>query len=402
MRTAIILGRGVEGCGVTRCAVEFQKATTGTKIFATIDKKWPRRKSMVFENTDFKCANWEEVQPIVDEINRDFDNVLVYSVPPKNMTDECRDNFVKMLKSIKLKRGLVQLDHSIHSIVRNGNFKEVCEELDVLMTHSLTSDFCRWLKKNEIETPVKKMALGFNYADHRKKYWKPIEEQDPRLVRWIGRTTGWKGPGLMIDFHNEMLMKEDYITVLEGLEASISWGSIVWKDKEQTVARPCINKFRPRKELGETRFAKDGSDYGTEQHGQPAYLYPPYTNHDCMERMSLGAFGSDLYHLKPQKYGNNIENCHAECIAVGNVPIFHKHFGDHVVHRVTGNPVSQDKHSGTIFLDYTNFEECRDLMVKLSNDMIMREEWRNMSYDYWVQHSDASICVQEILDNLTS
>ena len=53
MKIAIILGRGVEGCGVTRCSIEFEKATPDTKIFATIDKKWARRDTMNFDRDEF-------------------------------------------------------------------------------------------------------------------------------------------------------------------------------------------------------------------------------------------------------------------------------------------------------------------------------------------------------------
>ena len=119
-----------------------------------------------------------------------------------------------------------------------------------------------------------------------------------------------------------------------------------------------------------------------------------------MKRMAKSAFGSDLYHLKAHMYGNNIENCHAEVVASGTIPIFHKHFCDNVVHRVTGNPVTKDSHSGTIGLDDSNFQESRELMLKLSNDPVMRDEWREMSFEYWKAHSDASICTLEIIENL--
>ena len=402
MKIAIILGRGIEGCGVTRCAIEFQKATPNTTIFATTDKKWARRDTMVFDRKEFKCADWSQTQKIINSINENYDAALIYSVPARNTPEDTQANFVRMLKEITVRKGIVQLDHKIHSMSRNGRFDECCTNVDVLMTHSMQSDFVRWLAKRNVTTPMKKMALGFNYAEHRKKYWKPIEHQDPRTIRWIGRTSGWKGPNLMMDFHRDCMQNRGFITILEGLEAQIGWWTLLYNDKERTNPKyqqhQVNNRFRPRKELGETKF--DPTEYGTESHGSAVYMYPPYNNHECMERMSRSAFGSDLYHLKAHMYGNNIENCHAECIASGTVPIFHKHFGDNVYHRVTGNPVSQDKHSGTVFLDESSFSQTAELLVKLSKDPVLRDEWRNMAYDYWVEHSDASICVQEIIDNL--
>jgi len=406
-KIAIILGRGVEGCGVTRCAVEFQKATHDTKIFATLDKKWSRRDTMVFDKDEFTCGNLEEMTRVLNEVNENFDMVLIYSVPSKKHPEDCQTNFVKLVQGISLPKAIVQLDHKMQSLSRNGRFDEICSSVDVLMTHSLESDFTRWAKRENVTTPFKKMALGFTYDDHREKYWLPIEEQDHKTVRWIGRLSGWKGPNLMMDFHAQRLMKENYITILEGLEASIGWAGILYEKGDNKNGKPfyedneIVNYFRPRKELDEVKFTEDL--YGKETPGAGAYLYPPYTNVDCMKRMAKSAFGSDLYHLKAHMYGNNIENCHAEVIASGTIPIFHKHFCDNVIHRVTGNSITEDSScSGTIGLDHTNFDETRELMVKLSNDPVMRDEWREMAFMYWKKHSNAETCASEIIKNLES
>ena len=106
--------------------------------------------------------------------------------------------------------------------------------------------------------------------------------------------------------------------------------------------------------------------------------------------------------MKAETYGNNIENCHAEIVASGAVPIFHKHFCDNVIHRVQDKPVTQCTNTGTIGLDYTNFEECRDLMVKLKNDPSMRDDWREMAFEFWKQHSDGEMVVNEIIELATS
>ena len=40
MKIGVILGRGVEGVGLTKNVVEFQKLFPQVEIFATIDKLW--------------------------------------------------------------------------------------------------------------------------------------------------------------------------------------------------------------------------------------------------------------------------------------------------------------------------------------------------------------------------
>ena len=120
-----------------------------------------------------------------------------------------------------------------------------------------------------------------------------------------------------------------------------------------------------------------------------------------MERLSLSGFGSDLYHLEAHMYGNNIENCHAEIVASGAIPIFHKHFCDNVIHKVQGDPITKCKNTGTIALDQTNYDETREIMLKLVNDPKMRDDWREMAFDFWKQHSDSKDVISEIIQLAT-
>jgi hypothetical protein len=395
-KVAIVLGRGTEGCGVTQCAIQMQKVTNAD-ILSAKDKKWGRAKGLDIRQEEFMMGT--EWAQYAQKINENYDLCIIYSVPSKSHPQDCQDNFVSFLKAINIRKAFINVDHKAASIARNANLKEVCENVDVIMTHSLANDFSKFMTKNKIETPLTKMSLGFDYDGHRAEHWRPIEFQQHNLVRWIGRTAMWKGPNLMIDFHQDALMENGFITVLEGLEASIQYPLVLYRDnaaEKPQDRRKVMNYFRPEKEYNEVKFTSDL--YGKEEVGNGAYLYPQYINSEAMFRLSLSAFGSDLYYLKAETYGNNIENCHAECVASGTVPLFHKHFCDNVIHKVQGDPISQCKDSGTIGVDYTNFEECKDLMIQLMKDPMMRDDWREMSFEFWKQHSDAGPVVNEIID----
>jgi hypothetical protein len=399
-KVAIVLGRGTEGCGVTQCAIQMQKVT-GADILSAKDKKWGRAKGLDLRQEEFMMGT--EWQKYAQKINENYDLCIIYSIPSKSHPQDCQDNFIPFLQAISIRKAFINVDHKAASIARNANLKEVCENVDVIMTHSLENDFSKFMQKNKIKTPLTKMGLGFDYDGHRAKYWLPIEEQQHNMVRWIGRTAMWKGPSLMIDFHQDALMNNGFITVLEGLEASIQYPLVLYRDNNQdspTDRRLVENYFRPEKQYNEVKFTPDL--YGKEVEEKGAYLYPQYINSEAMDRMAHSAFGSDLYHLKAETYGNNIENCHAECVAAGTVPLFHKHFCDNVIHKVQGKPVSQCKDSGTIGVDYTNFDECRDIMTKLKNDPAMRDDWREMAFEFWKQHSDGDEVVKEIIDLATN
>ena len=395
MKTIIVLGRGTEGCGVTQCAIQMQKVT-GATILSANDKRWGRAKGLDLRQVEMNMGSqWKEMADLVNQ----NDLCVVYSIPSKSHPQDCQDNFLKFLDAVKIRKAFINVDHKAASIARNANLKEVSEKVDVIMTHSLQNDFSSFMSKNKVKTPLTKMGLGFDYDGHRAKYWRPIQEQQHNMVRWIGRTAMWKGPALMIDFHEQALMEHEFITVMEGLEASIQYPLVLYRDNKNenpTDRRKVVNYFRPEKQHGETqKFLEEF--HGQEKIGQGAYLYPQYINDEAMKRMALSAFGSDLYHLKAETYGDNIENCHAECIASGTVPLFHKHFCDNVIHAKQGKPISQCQYSGTIGVDYTNFQECRELMVKLKNDPSMRDDWREMAFEFWKQHSDARPVVDDII-----
>lgn len=395
-KVAIVLGRGTEGCGVTQCAIQMQKVTNAD-ILSAKDKKWGRAKGLDIRQEEFMMGT--EWAHYAQKINENYDLCIIYSIPSKSHPQDCQDNFISFLKAINIRKAFINVDHKAASIARNANLKEVCENVDVIMTHSLENDFSKFMTKNKIQTPLTKMGLGFDYDGHRAEHWRPIAFQQHNMVRWIGRTAMWKGPNLMIDFHQDALMENGFITVLEGLEASIQYPLVLYRDnaaEKPQDRRKVMNYFRPEKEYNEVKFTSDL--YGKEEIGNGAYLYPQYINSEAMFRLSLSAFGSDLYHLKAETYGNNIENCHAECVASGTVPLFHKHFCDNVIHKVQGDPVSQCKNSGTIGVDYTNFNECRDLMIQLKLDPMMRDDWREMAFEFWKQHSDAEPVVTEIID----
>lgn len=401
----ILMGRGIEGCGITRSVSEFKKFYgDDVQVWATSDFDWIREGDEQYGFNKFLGADWVQCQAVVELADK-ADHVITYSLPSKDKhPKECQDNFLKMLKTIKTHKTMIHCDHSNHAMHNNANLTEIMQAVDLMMAHSLEGEVGKWKIKNGITTPLTTMGVGFNYDLARTKWWKPIELQDSYRVRWIGRTALWKGPNLMIDFHQEMLRPHGYITVLEGMEASIQSPLILFKDGyDKQVPKDVTQRFRGPK-------AGRIFTYGEEVPGNGAYLYPPYTNADAMERLSLGAFGADLYKLAPEKYGNNIENCHAEPVATGTVPIFHKHFGDHVIHRVTGDPASHSKDSGTVWLDgwidvgkednRKGYEEARDLLLSLSADPVKRNEWREMSFEFWKAHSDTSVVVTDIIDKI--
>ena len=69
-----------------------------------------------------------------------------------------------------------------------------------------------------------------------------------------------------------------------------------------------------------------------------------------------------------------------------------------MTHKVQGKPITECINTGTLALDETNYQECHEKMLKLSNDRGMRDEWREMAFEFWKQHSDGDAVVNEIIE----
>ena len=61
MKIGVILGRGVEGVGLTKNVVELQRLYPHVEVYATIDKLWQRMNSMDFKVNYFRGTDWNEI-----------------------------------------------------------------------------------------------------------------------------------------------------------------------------------------------------------------------------------------------------------------------------------------------------------------------------------------------------
>ena len=68
MKVGILLGRGIEGCGVTKMAIEqakwYNKNGHEAIIIANRDKTWPRKKTHDFAGIEVYHEKFKEVLPI--------------------------------------------------------------------------------------------------------------------------------------------------------------------------------------------------------------------------------------------------------------------------------------------------------------------------------------------------
>lgn len=395
MKVAIIMGRGIEGCGVTKFTVEQTKWLSKNgydfTVYSSKDKSWTRKNAHDVSNVvQLKFAKADQMQTLIDGCNAS-DVVIINSLPSLSHSDECIAQFKRALNDITKPVVLVQHDHSSLSIKRNAAIVESIQRANVIFAHSDTNDFAKLVRETTgesglssffEETEPKKVLNfqpGMDFDAVRAKYWKPIEQTEGDMHKWIGRTTSWKGYVQMFKFHNEFLRPNNYITTFEGIEKS-----------------PAYLGFR---ELSEFHGMID-RDITTVPlaYDQPAYVFGPYINDQMLQRMSTCAFGYQLSVLDARFIQRSIEYTHCELAAVGVVPVFRKMYGERCTHRKFGDKLINCNDTGTIWLDDDNMQPALDLVNKLSKDPVMRDEYRNMAFEFYKLHQDASYTFAEMMD----
>lgn len=391
------MGRGIEGCGVTKFTVEQTKwlSKNGHQhtVYSSKDKSWTRKNAHDVSNViQLKFAKAEETNKMIAGCN-EADVVIINSLPSQSHPEEAINQFKRALNEITKPVVLIQHDHSSLSIKRNAAIDESIRKASILFGHSTNNDFAKhvatvtgggglagFFGDDESKT-ILNFQPGMDFDAVRAKYWKDIKDTDPIMNKWIGRTTSWKGYVQMFKFHNEFLRPNGYITTFEGIEKS-----------------PAYLAFR---ELSEFHGMIDKDITGIPlQTNEPAYVFGPFINEQMLERMSRVGFGYQLSVLDERFIERSIEYTHCEVACTGVVPVFRKTYGERCTHRKFGDKLINCKDSGTIWLDDNNMQPAFELLNKLSKDSVMRNEYREMAFEFYKQHQDSQYAFAEMMQQI--
>ena len=349
-RTAILLLRGVEGCGVSTYARHFK---------AYFDEN-NRGKCDIFAlnlsvgrpdtSTDLPITkfNFDEADELVRRVNNEYDLSLVFSVPAKNAKEEIVNNYVeKILDKIKSPKWLINHDHHYLSIGRNADFENAIKACDGVLCHSLVETKCgfiRWMKKRGIDTRVEKLETFFHIPlvgdfvtfDNTYRY--------KRLIN-ASRAVAWKRSSLVLNLQKE-LAKRNFITEMIGFERSIAGysqlknyeGKLDWyvtEDFDKPVKAPSAFSNAQVNERFFDFVDAEGQD------PNKMYVFGSYDHKRGLRRISQSAFATHprSFEHNGLDYGNNHEYQGLEA-ALLSIPIFHRHFLETVTLPDTEVPLS--------------------------------------------------------------
>jgi hypothetical protein len=333
---AILLLRGLEGCGVTTYCRHFKAYYDyiGAKceIFVLNDKKIGRADT----STDLPINEFkfDSSQDIVDRINSNFEISLVFSVPAKSSSEEAKAGYVpKILQKLKTSTWMVNLDHHVLSFSRNANYKEAIESCRGVLCYSLNetkSGFIGWLRKNNVNAPVRNLDNFFHIPRLDGVMDMSREGREKRLIN-AARAVAWKRGSLVLNLHKP-LARRGFVTEMIGFERSIAGWSQLKNYDGQLNWFTTDDFYKPVKgasAFSSARVNNELFDY-VDAHGQDPdlmYVFGSYDYNRGLKRVAQSAFATHPRSFEQNRlcYGNNFEFQGLEA-ALLSVPIFHRHF----------------------------------------------------------------------------
>lgn len=371
MKITMMLTGGIDGCGVTKFAIDLQRYISAAghdvkTIYPSVSmKKFSRSKAHEHEFTPVDFEDYSALKAATD-----VDIVIIHSVPTKKDTETLTANYLRMLNETKSRVVMYFHDHTKHSLKTNQSVEDTIVRADILMSLSSKGVFLEKVSSVCPHKVINNFQPGIDMARLRAEYWKPVEQQI-ESHRWVGRTTPWKGYDLMLKF---MIHLKPQFSYLEGLDRCIAFAGI------RNSYGPYINECKKR-------------DYKLLEY-KPNLMHE-YINSEMLQRMSGTMFGYQLSKLKPAQVDRALECTHLEISAVGALPIFRDY---NVDYRLGGKLADYD--SGIIWLNEDNFDEVADKLEQMK-DPILRDKARNKAYDFIFSHQDSSYTFAEQLEIIT-
>lgn len=407
-KIALLLGRGIEGCGPTRLSNQmadyFESVGCYVEIFAADEARFSRRSSHAQYRpiTAFKLSDNAETLSLAKKIANDFDTVYVNSLPVKEgknpsnyavneVGQQTWNDFIDIIAD-SCHLSMTHFDHSTLSIRKNACLGHTASRCKYVYTHSLENNVVKCIKESlgipdvpslfddgPTGPEFKVCQPGVNFDQIRSEFYQPYTGRDMSVHRWIGRTTTWKGYEEFTDFAKSHLSRINASTIIEGMEKSIAFSMFRTKLQEDEI---------PFEELNVPKY--NPSDFSVEQFKNNLGIFGPYNHKEMMTRMGQSGFGYQLSRFRMMEIGKLVEHTHNEIVCSGTVPVFSKEFGDKCLHRTQEIPLTSCSDSGTIWLDPKNPDEAFELIKECGSSKVKYKEMNDKAFEFYKFHQDAS------------
>lgn len=398
MKIAQVLGRGIEGAGVTKYAIELNKYlikhNIETNVYVVTDKKWGRANFQVFPS--FNEITSENINDIIKQLNM-CDYIFIHSVPSIKHSKSCIDSFLHLIKSTESKKVFFQNDHKSQSLHRNANLYEICSYCDIIAAFNTTCAFFKKLKENFGSTIVNKyvhLHNGFNF-DEILSYRK---ENHSKKITYLGRFATFKDPNRLLNIIDKT--KENNILLeMIGIERSLGALSIFYEDIDKRISNSKII------EVNKKSIEKGIQLEDSKRDLSKVYIWGPYIYNEGLTQLSTALVGCDFFNLDASAYGDNLEYAQCEIVGVGCIPLFDYHWAENCFIHKDGKQTNQrfiDVNEYGLFLkkDCSNIDEIIDKINIIYNNKHIHKRYQECSYEITKNHCDLDSVFDMLINNI--
>lgn len=307
-RVALIYGRGIEGCGVTRWGAELQdwmRAGGHTcDVYAYGRKSFLRGKA---QRIDYTAFSGDDVPAMIADLNAGTYDVVIYtSVPVVKTEPQDLDAFYRLIYGVTRP---VKCFYSFENTTRHQKNTPYLPLIinDVDQVYGLQTRQDSWLRAKVAELG-KELRQTKNWMDFaRFDGGVPFARRNHEVL-YLGRNSGFKNLPLTLEFMKvAQKVDPELACTFRGVEAGNA--TAFWlRDEEGFVYH-----------YDETNVAKWGTP-------GPIHFWNAYDYEDGMHRIGQAKFGISLAHIEPVRGEgiNHMEYAMMEIIAQGAVPLFHR------------------------------------------------------------------------------
>jgi glycosyltransferase involved in cell wall biosynthesis len=372
MKIAIVFGKGLDGCGVQRGAIEIatwaKRNGVQFDVYEYVGRTFCRAAGQKFPDKHNKF-DVTQLDDLATKLNNDYEIVILNSYPSnrqgsQNVIDFYNKVMVKLEKPI-----IVGMMHEIlrMNIDRIPMLMPILNRCDIVYNFSEKTNFSRELSSilpsKVLGERMRRFKMWIDLKQLNENYREvyPLESKRKSLV-YVGRWTTMKDPRRLLDMHPIMKEKDpNFHLLMHGIEKSVgaakdiihqpnSFYKLYFKDYDWTV--PGVQVF-----------------------GQYKYV-------EGMKAISDSLFACSFFRLPkaPNNYGDRMEYTQIEIIGCGSIPVFDKHFGENNFDS-NGNRFYDVDHLA-IWSDRNNLAETCDKLIEVANNPTEQKRYRDSSYSF--------------------
>lgn len=388
MKIAMIFGKGLDGCGVQRGAVEIatwaQRNNVQFHVYSMKGRSFARAKghSMPIEPVEFKHT---EIPSLVEKLNSNYDTVIINSYPSSKHDPAAIIAFYENLVKKIDKPVLVGMMHEIKkaNIDAIPMILPILNYCDIVYNFSektfFSSEFSSYFPSKTLGERTKRFKMWIDLTELKKNYRDVYNLSDKdRKLMYVGRWTSMKDPRRVLDLYPTMKERDpSFKLALHGIERSIG-------AKYDIIDHP------------NSVYDLNFNGYDWDVDGVPTF--GPYNYAQGMELISKSLFACSFYRLpkEPHNYGDRMEYTQIEIIGCGTIPVFDKHYGEHNFDS-NGNRYIDNDHLA-VWSSREDLGETADKLIEIANNPSEQKLYRDSSFSFVDREFNADNVLPEMFN----